>query len=108
LRPQSATRRIRDAELAEIDENLIRCNLTPAKEATAVTRRKAIYLELYPETAHGGNLDGPSGKFCHSDDASFVDATSEAAGKASRTIRLAQKRGEALGDDLRRHRRNIA
>jgi hypothetical protein len=28
--------------VAEIDENLIRCNLTPAQEAAAISRRKDL------------------------------------------------------------------
>jgi ParB family chromosome partitioning protein len=41
------------AELAEVDENLIRSPLTPAQEASAIFRRKAIYEELHPETKAG-------------------------------------------------------
>ena len=33
------------AELAEIDENLIRSPLTPSQEASAIFRRKAINRE---------------------------------------------------------------
>ena len=43
------------AELAEIDENLIRSQFTPAQEASAIFRRKAICEELHPETKRGEN-----------------------------------------------------
>ena len=45
----------RRAELAEIDENLVRGKQAPAQEASAIFRRKAIYEELHPETKHGGD-----------------------------------------------------
>lgn len=41
------------AELAEIDENIERSNLSAYEEGLALARRKAIYLELHPETAQG-------------------------------------------------------
>ncbi len=40
------------AELAMIDENLVRTELSPAERAQQTARRKAIYLALHPETAH--------------------------------------------------------
>lgn len=43
------------AELASIDENLMRAGLNPAQESHALARRKAIYEELHPETKHGGD-----------------------------------------------------
>jgi hypothetical protein len=43
------------AELVLIDENLCRHDLSPAERALAVTRRKELYLQLHPETGHGGD-----------------------------------------------------
>jgi ParB-like chromosome segregation protein Spo0J len=94
------------AELAEIDENLIRTDLTPAQEAQAVARRKAIYEELHPETkagaaqAAGMNKALGRGDVAANSAATFVDATTAATGKAERTIRQAAARGEALGEAL--------
>lgn len=87
------------ADLAEIDENLIRCNLTSARKATAVTRRKAIYLELDPETAAGA-AGGHAKHGAASDNLSFAESTANATAKDRRTIERAAARGEALGDDL--------
>ena len=44
------------AELAEVGENLFRSQLTPAQEASAIFRRKAIYEEFHPETKAGAAL----------------------------------------------------
>jgi ParB family transcriptional regulator, chromosome partitioning protein len=74
--------------------------LTPAQEASAIFRRKAIYEELHPETKHGGNVGGPSGQFVRTAKADFASATADATGKDERTVRRAAARGEALGDDL--------
>jgi hypothetical protein len=41
------------AELAELDENLIRNELTALERGVQTARRKVLYLELYPETARG-------------------------------------------------------
>src|SRR5262249_41000066 len=42
-----------DAELAQIDENLIRVELTPAERALHVARRKVLYEAKHPETKKG-------------------------------------------------------
>ncbi len=89
------------AELMEIDENLARSELSPAEEAAHIARRKAIYEELNPETKHGGN-QAPSGKFFHTDKASFVQETASASGKTDRAIRMAAARGRELGPDIQR------
>ncbi|WP_296708997.1 hypothetical protein [Rhodoblastus sp.] len=83
----------------QIDENLIRCNLTPAQEAGAISRRKAIYEELHPETKRGGNF-GPNGQFVRTAEETFTSATADATGRTDRDVRRAAALGEALGDDL--------
>jgi len=39
--------------LAEIDENLIRRDLTPAQRAKLIAQRKGAYQKAHPETKHG-------------------------------------------------------
>ena len=41
------------AELAEIDENYVRANLTPLESSKLLFRRKEIYETLHPETKAG-------------------------------------------------------
>ena len=41
------------AELAELDENFARANLSPLEMGDLLKRRKDIYEELYPETKAG-------------------------------------------------------
>ena len=43
------------AELAEIDENFVRKNLSGIEYSDLLLRRKEIYEALHPETKHGGN-----------------------------------------------------
>ncbi|WP_366249215.1 ParB N-terminal domain-containing protein [Devosia sp. 66-14] len=69
------------AELAMIDENLCRAELTPSDRARQTARRAEIYRELHPETVKGGN-QGPDGQF-------------------AKTIRLVPRSGVAAPVDLR-------
>lgn len=52
------------AELAELDENLIRAGLSVLEEAEHLQRRKEIYEALHPDTRHGvaGGLAGGRGR----------------------------------------------
>lgn len=80
------------AELAEIDENIIRSGLSPVEYGEILLRRKEIYEALHPETKNGG--DRKSGKIrsakCTSDSEpsrSFVDDTAEKLGVNPCTVR---------------------
>src|SRR5664279_5773425 len=50
------------AALAEIDENLMRADLSPAERALRVDARKALYEKLHSETKHGMAPVGRGGK----------------------------------------------
>jgi hypothetical protein len=82
------------AELAMIDENLCRAELSPSDRARQTARRKAIYLELHPETQHGG--DRKSDQVANSATRSFSDDQAAATGAAPRTVRLDAERGEKV------------
>ncbi len=84
------------AELSMIDENLCRNELSPAERASQTARRKAIYLELHPETDHGANVGGPSGQFVQTEKPSFAMETAAATGKDERTVRRDAERGEKV------------
>lgn len=76
------------AELAEIDENLIREELHYIDRGNQLKRRKEIYEELYPETKVGGDKKSKEIKtrIPRSDKSSFVADTSDKTGRSKRVI----------------------
>lgn len=92
------------AELAEIDENLCRNDLTPIERDIAVARRKGLYELLHPETINGatgkarakvrqvGEANEPVER--------FTKATAEATGQSERAIQRSVSRVNAIGEDL--------
>lgn len=87
-----------DRQLCEIDENLIREDLSPADRALFLARRKEIYLIKHPETAHGGDRksSGQVGHLKTEPPKRFTAATAEATGQDERTIRRDVERGEKI------------
>lgn len=85
------------AELAMIDENLCRAELSPADRAKQTARRKAIYEELHPEAAHGkaSPLASKDEKI-----SSFASATATVTGQTERTVQLHAERGAKIADDV--------
>lgn len=87
------------AELAMIDENLMRAELSPADRAKQVARRKAIYEELHPETAHGGDRKSSRqlGDLNLSD--RFTADTAASTGRSERAVQRDAERGEKVCDE---------
>ena len=79
------------SELAQIDENLIRGDLSPAERALHVAKRKEIYERLYPETKQGAT--GRRGKK-DANLASFSETAAKASGQSKRTVARDATRGK--------------
>ncbi|MBY5689360.1 ParB N-terminal domain-containing protein [Rhizobium leguminosarum] len=91
-----------DAELWEIDENLIRSELTPADRAIFIHRRKQLYELKFPETAHGavGNGREKSRQVGDSTEEPkrFSAATAGAIGQSERAVQRDAERGEKISE----------
>ncbi|TIO14904.1 MAG: ParB/RepB/Spo0J family partition protein [Mesorhizobium sp.] len=88
------------AELAMIDENLFRADLTPSERATQTARRKFLYEALHPETKHGeslGNLQVAN--LATRETERFSAATAKATGQSERAIQRDAERGEKVIDE---------
>ncbi|MGX5801430.1 ParB/RepB/Spo0J family partition protein [Bradyrhizobium sp. Arg314] len=86
------------AELAMIDENLCRAELSPSDRARQTARRKALYLELHPETAHGS--PGVSRQVGDTRERveveRFTEATAKITGQSERAVQRDAARGEKV------------
>lgn len=76
------------AELAEIDENIIRCDFSSMESNDLLLRRKELYETLHPETQHGKR----NGQTSKNEDSSFLapkpftQDTAEKLGVSRRTV----------------------
>jgi N6-adenosine-specific RNA methylase IME4/uncharacterized ParB-like nuclease family protein len=71
------------AQLAEIDENLVRADLSPAERALHISKRKELYEKVHPETKHGAV--GRGGKSSQNEN-SFVADAAKKTGKGRSTV----------------------
>ncbi|MGE0282957.1 MAG: ParB/RepB/Spo0J family partition protein [Rhizobiaceae bacterium] len=89
------------AELAMIDENLVRAELSVVDRARQTARRKAIYLLLHPESGHGSpgvaRQVGDTGQ--RSDVERFTANTAAATGHSERVVQRDAERGEKIVDE---------
>ena len=77
------------AELAEIDENIVRNDFSAIEYGEMLLRRKEIYETLHPETKNGGDRKSEEIRTskCRSDSVkSFVQDTAEKLGVGPRTV----------------------
>ncbi len=95
-----------DCQIAEIDENLIRDELTVLDRSEQLARRKQLYEAKHPETKSGrAQADGMNRKLGHNV-AELISATftSDTAAKTSvtpRTIRQEVQIAEAIQEDVK-------
>jgi ParB family chromosome partitioning protein len=100
-----------EARLEEIDENLIRAELTALDRAVFLAERKRVYEELHPETGHGGDrkrkpktVEDQVANLAtwsrYSKDAAAKTGLSERA--VQRAVELVSKLAPAVIDELRR------
>lgn len=89
------------AELAEIDENLCRNDLSPIERDLAVARRKALYEALHPETIKGATGKGRP-KVRQNGEPKTPRFTADAADKtglSERTLQRSVSRVETIGEE---------
>jgi N6-adenosine-specific RNA methylase IME4 len=87
------------AELVEIDENLVRADLSDAERVLHLTARKKLYEDLYPETRHGGAPGAGRGKKkAHKDakTASFSEDVANKTGRSKRSVTRDITRGRKI------------
>lgn len=97
------------AELATIDENLVRNEGTALERAEQLKRRKEIYEEFHPETKHGGDHGNQhtggkaaeaNGNDCHLPP--FAEDVAQKTGISDRTVRQYVKVAKDLAPEAKR------
>jgi ParB family transcriptional regulator, chromosome partitioning protein len=86
------------AELATIDENLIRRELTALEHAEQLARKKEIYEALHPETKQGHGPGRGHHEKKRKEFGSFADDTTSKLGCTPRTIQQAVQIARSLSD----------
>lgn len=87
------------AELAEIDENLVRNDLHWLEQDRQLKRRKQIYEELHPETKHNAKFKGnqfSSNGIIPSEQKTFSEDTADKLGQSQSNIQKSVARGEKI------------
>lgn len=92
-----------DRHIAEIDENLMRNELTDLERAEHLAARKGWYEAKHPETKRGGDRGNQhtGGKPRQTETISFSQDTSTKTGRTERAIRQDVQIAESIPDDVR-------
>lgn len=95
-----------EAELVEIDENLVRADLTVLERAEHLKRRKELYEERHPETKqHVAGANASNRAQGNESDAtdilSFASGTATKTGQSARTVRREIEIATSLPDDVK-------
>jgi ParB family chromosome partitioning protein len=92
------------AELAEIDENIVRNELTALERSEQMKRGKEIYEALHPETKKGGDRGNQytGGKDRLSETISFSHDTSAKTGLTARSIQQDVQIATGITEDVKR------
>lgn len=93
-----------DTMLAEIDENLIRSELSDLERSEHLAERKRLYLLKHPETENPNVRGGPGrGRKTTAENAavSYVTDTAAKTGASERTIRQDVQIAESIPEDVR-------
>lgn len=87
-----------EARIAEIDENLVRNELTAAERAIHITERKRLYEALHPETRNGANQHTRQSlrKVCEPSTDRFTADTARKTGTSERKVQLDAARGSKI------------
>jgi Predicted transcriptional regulators len=86
-------------KLREIDENLIRRELSPLDKSIFLAERKKIFEELYPESKAG--VAGAAARWHANAKFAFASETAEKCGISERYVQLAIQRFNRIAPDVR-------
>ena len=84
-----------DVRIAEIDENLVRLELTVLERSEQLAERKQLYEERHPGTGRGGDRRS-SGHDDRLKPKTFIADASRRTGRAERSVRRGVRIGERI------------
>lgn len=84
------------AKLMEVDDNLAQAELSPLELATFMAERKRVYLDAFPESAHGGDRGNQHSGGRQNETISFCQMIAEKRGVSRRSVEMYVSIGEKL------------